>query len=386
MTLKVLHLVHSFQTGGAEGVVLNLIRFGAPGIDNFVCSLTEPNDLAAALESPRVGFSCLKKRSGNDLSILPRLARLIDDERIDVVHSQGWGTYIEGLIAAKLMSRRRPRFLFAFHGKSMDDVVHGIPWRRRLAQRVAVAFTDACIAPAAHMASDFAKSLSVSPRKIEVIYNGIDTARFAPGRDPFARASLGLNDSHFVIGFVGRLDPVKNLDGAIETFARFRAALSERDAARVRLLIVGDGAERAALGRAVVAAGLESAVLFAGLRSDVSACMSAMDAYFQPSLYEGHSLTLLEAMATGLPVLSSAVGGTPEIIVDGETGFLREPRDYEGMARVLADLYAHSELREQVGKRARTRITRDYGVAAMVARYERLYEHLTGSVQRPCVE
>src|SRR5262245_15693352 len=115
--VKVLHVVHSFQTGGAERVVLNLIRFGSAGIDNVVCSLSSPNDLAVALDPDRARFLCLEKRAGNDVAIVPRLARLIDQERIDIVHTQGWGTYLESLLAAKLVSRRRPRLVFAFHGK-----------------------------------------------------------------------------------------------------------------------------------------------------------------------------------------------------------------------------------------------------------------------------
>ena len=382
--MKVLHLVHSFQTGGAERVVVNLIYFASPWLDNSVCSLTEPNDLVATLAARSTPFVCLRKRSGNDLGAVLRLARLIDEQQIDVVHAQGWGTYLEGLIAAKLLSRRRPRFIFAFHGKSIDDVSNGVPWRRRVAQRLAFSFTDACIAPAAHMARDYAASIGVPPDRIAVIYNGIDTARFAPRRDSEVRRSLGIDDNAFVVGFAGRLDPVKDIGTALTAFASLRAAVPEQARATVRMLIVGDGAERAALEQAAQARGLAGSVLFAGMRSDVPACMSAMDVYLQPSLYEGHSLTIMEAMAMGLPVISTRVGGTPEIIADGENGFLREPRDSEGMAQIARELYSRPQLRERIGQAARARITGDFSVATMVSAYEHLYMRLLKGVEPQC--
>jgi sugar transferase (PEP-CTERM/EpsH1 system associated) len=384
--MKVLHLVHSFQTGGAERVVANLVHFAASWVDNTVCSLTEPNDLAATLDARRSRFFCLKKRAGNDFGVVRRLARLIDEQQIDIVHAQGWGTYLEGLVAAKVLSRRRPRFIFAFHGKSIDDVAQGVPWRRRAAQRLAFAFTDACIAPAGHMARDYAGGIGVSADRVTVIYNGIDTTRFSARGNGEIRRSLGLDDAAFVIGFTGRLDPVKNIDTALAAFGSFRAQLPEAERAATRMLIVGDGAERASLEKAAQARGLTDSVIFAGMRSDVPACMSAMDVYLQPSFYEGHSLTLLEAMAMGLPVIATRVGGTPEIIADGENGYLREPRDSQGMAQVVRQLYSDPELRKRIGSAGRGRVTSQFSVATMVGAYEHLYMRLLNGVEPQCAE
>lgn len=382
--IRVLHLVHAFQTGGAERVVLDLTRHGSRSIENHVCSLCEPHDLTSQLDSERVGFTCLHKRSGNDLRVIAALAGLIDEERIEVVHAQGWGTFVEGLLAAKWLAKRRAAFIFAFHGKSMEDVARGVPLRRRIAQRVAQWFTDACVAPACHMADDYARTIGLRRDRIEVIPNGVDIGRFGPGSRRDARSALGLGADDFVIGFVGRLDPVKDIRGLVEVFARFRKNLP-LNRERARLLIVGDGTERGTAESVIADRGLGESVLLTGLRTDIPQCMAAMDIYLQPSYYEGHSLTILEAMAAGLPVVSTSVGGTPEIIEDGRSGLLYRPGDYEQMAAAMLSLYGQPALRAEIGNSGRKRVAEHFSVDTMVRRYEELYRRVVRIVERPCV-
>jgi len=382
--IRVLHLVHAFQTGGAERVVLDLTRHGSRSIENYVCSLCEPHDLASQLDSKRVGFRCLHKRNGNDLRVIAALATLIDEERIEVVHAQGWGTFVEGLLAAKWLAKRRPAFIFAFHGKSMEDVANGIPLRRRIAQRVGQCFTDACVAPARHMADDYARTIGLRRDRIEVICNGIDIDKFGRWSRRDARSALGLGPEDFVVGFVGRLDPVKDIRGLVEVFARFRKELV-LDRERARLLIVGNGAELQTAESAIADRGLGESVLLAGLRTDIPQCMAVMDIYLQPSHYEGHSLTILEAMATGLPVVSTSVGGTPEIINNGRSGLLYRPGDYEQMAAAILNLYRQPALCSEIGNSGRERVAGHFSVDMMVRRYEELYRRVVRIVERPCV-
>jgi glycosyltransferase involved in cell wall biosynthesis len=379
--MKVLHLVHAFQTGGAERVVLNLTRYGSPDVQNVVCSLTEPHDLVSQLDRSKVGFHCLRKIEGNDPTLPRKLAGIFDAEGVDIVHSQGWGTYLEGLLAAKWFARRRPAFIFAFHGKSLQEVEQGVPMRQRVSQRLASVFTDACVAPAAHMADDYARNIWLRRSHIEVIYNGVDTDAFR--RTSISRSSLGLGlrDDDLVVGFVGRLDPVKDLDGIVTAFAGLRQQLPGRS---VRLLMIGEGPELTALRKKISSLQLGDAVILAGLRADIARCMSAMDVYFQPSRYEGHSVTLLEAMSAGLPVVSTRVGGTPEIVADGRTGFLHTPGDYTAMSATLARLLGDAALRESIGRAARAHIVETYSVGAMVGNYERLYRKVLGIAERPC--
>jgi glycosyltransferase involved in cell wall biosynthesis len=379
--VKVLHLVHAFQTGGAERVVLNLIDHGSPDVRNFVCSLTGPNDLATQPPMRGVPFRCLDKRRGNDPAVVPTLARMIAESGIDVVHSQGWGTYLEGLVAAKVFAKPRPAFIFAFHGKSIEEARRGMPLRQRLAQRAAGWLTDAYVAPAESMAADYARSTGVRRERIRVIHNGVDTARFGFGSGTAVRRSLGIDADEFVVGFVGRLDPVKDIRGLVETFSIFLRS-HEHAALTARLLVVGDGQELPLARRA--AASLDARVVFAGSREDVHHCMAAMDVYLQPSFYEGHSLTLLEAMASRLPVVSTAVGGTPEVVASGRNGYLHQAGDYMAMASSLMRLYDSPSLRRTVGESARSTVAEQFSIAAMVSAYERLYGELRQTPEQRC--
>jgi len=373
--IRVLHVVHAFQTGGAERVVLDLTRAGGVAIVNHVCSLCPPNDLAAELDLRRTPFTCLEKRSGNDLRLVRALARLIDASDIDVVHAQGWGTFLEALIAAKWYARRRPAFVFAFHGKSMAEVTHDVPWRRRIAQRIAHRFTDACIAPANHMADDYARTIGISRNDVQVIHNGVDVNRFRGADRSAARAALGLDAADFVIGFVGRLDDVKDIPGLVRILAPVREAIGAASP-RVRLLVVGDGEARSAAERLAADVGVSADVVFAGRRGDVPRCLAAMDVYLQPSFYEGHSIAILEAMASGLPVVSTCVGGTPEIVVHGETGYLHAPADYAALAGAVLELYRQPDARAAMGRAGRERVIKYFSVATMVERYEDLYRRI----------
>ena len=373
--IKVLHIVHAFQTGGAERVILNLIQHGDKQIANHVCSLCEPHELVSQLDLSSTGFDCLKKQPGNDLRVAREIARLIDENSVDVVHAQGWGTFIESLLAAKWLAKRRPAFIYAFHGKGMADVSHGIPLRRRIAQRIAHAFTDACIAPAKHMVADYAQIVGMNQKRVELIYNGVDLKKFDCPRSSDVRRSLGLESSDFVVGFVGRLNAVKDILGLVRVIAKVQNMASELPRA-VRLLVVGEGTERVAAERLAAELGVTDKIRFVGLRSDIAQCLACMDVYLQPSYYEGHSIAILEAMASGLPVVSTSVGGTPEIVAHGKTGFLYLPGEYDRMAKAVIELRRRQDMCKAIGDAGRERVAKRFSVEAMVARYEDLYSRV----------
>ncbi|MDE2049748.1 MAG: glycosyltransferase, partial [Gammaproteobacteria bacterium] len=277
----------------------------------------------------------------------------------------------------------RPAFIFAFHGKSVLEAQRGMPLRQRLAQRAACWFTDAYVAPADGMAADYARSIGCRRERIHVIYNGVDTARFGAGAGAAVRESLGIGTGEFVVGFVGRLDPVKDIRGLVQAFSILLRS-RECSAVTARLLVIGEGQELPAAQRAAADLGVRDRVVFAGRRTDVHRCMAAMDVYLQPSLYEGHSLTLLEAMASGLPVVSTAVGGTPEVVVSARNGYLHRPGDYAAMASSLMALCGSPSLRRTLGESARTTVAERFSIAPMVSGYERLYRELHEAREHRC--
>jgi glycosyltransferase involved in cell wall biosynthesis len=172
---------------------------------------------------------------------------------------------------------------------------------------------------------------------------------------------------------VGRLDPVKNLDGLFMAFKRSIDLFSDKKA---RLLVVGDGQELPRLKDLSKALGLEKQVYFSGMRNDVGFCLSAMDVYVQPSFYEGHSNTILEAMASGIPVISTHVGGTPEIVTHGDSGFLFKPGDTEEIAMAIAELRNNSDKRGIMAEKGRQKVKDLFSVDTMVKNYIGLFDEL----------
>jgi glycosyltransferase involved in cell wall biosynthesis len=205
-------------------------------------------------------------------------------------------------------------------------------------------------------------------RRVGVTYNGID-----PGHRPTAfqrasaRAALGLPEDAFVVGTVARLDPVKNLHLLIQA----HAFLVSRHP-QIRTVVIGDGAERAALEEHAARSGFAASITFAGYRSDVRLLMAAFDVYVNCSSYEGVSLTILEAMATALPVVATRVGGNPEVVIDHETGLL-VPGNPRALADAIAGLVHDDRRRHAMGDAGRFRVKRHFSIARMVEEYAEVY-------------
>jgi glycosyltransferase involved in cell wall biosynthesis len=207
--------------------------------------------------------------------------------------------------------------------------------------------------------------------RLEVIPNGIDLSAYAPNPEQRAqvRQELGIAPQAFVIGTVGRMTPVKNQ----ALLVRAAMPLLGDD---VHLVLVGDGPERTAVANLAATAARPDRVHLLGQRLDTARLMSAFDVFALPSQGEGLPMVVPEAMATGLPVLSTAVGGVPEVIEHGKTGFLVPPADETAMRAELADLIARPSLVRACGQAARELALRDYSTARMAERYLTLYQQL----------
>jgi sugar transferase (PEP-CTERM/EpsH1 system associated) len=214
-------------------------------------------------------------------------------------------------------------------------------------------------------------TVGVPPRKVQVIANGVDTERFRDDRRIDARRALGLDDREFVVGSVGRLDPVKDYPTLLEAFA----ALGGRDPSPL-LFLVGDGPQRSALEAQVVNSGLTGRVQLLGERDDVSTVLAALDVFVLPSIAEGMSNVILEAMSSGLPVVATAVGGNPELVLDGSTGRLVPPRSPGLLAAALGSYLAEPSLLRLHGKAGRERVLAHFSLDRMVSAYRDLYRGL----------
>jgi sugar transferase (PEP-CTERM/EpsH1 system associated) len=219
--------------------------------------------------------------------------------------------------------------------------------------------------------------VGIRPERISTICNGVDTDKFHPAdRKPAGALPASLSgEGLVVIGTVGRLQPVKDQQTLLAAFAD--VVRESGDAASpARLLMVGDGPLREVLERQAQALGIAHLTCFAGDRSDVAQLLQCMDVFVLPSLAEGISNTILEAMATGLPVLATRVGGNVELVQDGANGALFEPADVAALKRLLASYLADPLTRRRHGERSRRLAVEGFSLQAMVEGYRGAYESL----------
>jgi glycosyltransferase involved in cell wall biosynthesis len=256
------------------------------------------------------------------------------------------------------------------HGRDINTM-NGDPLRRRVFRRFCYSLCDEVFAVSRELREHYAKQVRFAPSKINVIPNGVDLDRFRP--DPATRARLragiGASEQEIILGTVGRLDPVKD-------HATLLAAAEQVIGAGmpVRVVIVGDGPNKEQLQAAIdKSSSLQGRITLAGESSKPEDWLNSFDVFVLPSLSEGMSNTVLEAMATELPCVVTAVGANPDLVESDKTGFLVEPRDFRSLAARMLQLAADRDLCSAFGRSARQRVERDFSLQRMLENYSRLY-------------
>lgn len=372
----IVHVVHRFDVGGMENGVVNLINTLPETLgDHAVLALTEANPaFVARVHKPGVRIVELHKPPGQTVKILPRLVRAIRALRPTVFHTRNVAT-LETQVAAWLC--RVPVRVHGEHGWDVGDLDGSNRTMARL-RRVMRPFVHHQIALSGNTHRYLREKVGVTNEKLSNICNGVDTARFTPAIDPTTRRSAFdgvLSPEHFVVGAVGRLAEVKNVTLLIKAFAQV-ATRNPRFASQARLAIIGDGPQRAALEQAAHAHGIGAQTWFAGARADIPVCLRAMDVLCLPSLAEGISNAILEALASGVPVVATAVGGNPELIADGAQGFLVVSGDADAIANRLEAYHADPAMRQRHADAARRHAMTRFSLSGMVGQYHAVYERL----------
>jgi sugar transferase (PEP-CTERM/EpsH1 system associated) len=293
--------------------------------------------------------------------------------RPHIVHTRNWGA-IEAVVAAKLAGV--PVVIHSEHGYEVD-MFAGLPLRRRLFRRLAYSMADAFFAVTRELRDFHARQAWISPERMGVLYNGVDTQRFAPRSEwrAAARKELGFGTDSFVVGTVGRLVPIKDQQTLLQA-----AALLATRGVNVRVLLVGSGPERERL-QSLATGALAGRVCLVGDSGKVAELLNAMDVFVLPSLKEGMSNTLLEAMASGLPVLATDVGGNPEIVENNVNGCLFSPGDATWLANKLQSLAQSPAFVHQLGTAARNRAIDSFNLSLMLESYRSLYLQLAARRQ-----
>ena len=371
-TIRVTHVVHSLGVGGLENGVVNLVSAPATGIQHSIVCLTGVGALGARL-SKDVEVSAVGKGRGHDVQAFLRLVAQLRRLRPHVVHSRNWATF-DAVLAARLA--RVPVVVHGEHGRDISDP-DGLHALRNRVRRLSTPLISRFVTVSDDLRRWLVERVRIPASKIVHIYNGVDTTRFSPGPGERVRARLGLSVDQPVIGTVARLDPVKDQPGLLRAFA-----LAVRQEPEAVLLIVGDGPCRPALEALAGSLGVRRSVQFLGERSDVPDLLRAMDVFVLPSIAEGISNTVLEAMATGLPVVATRVGGNPELVEDGTTGMLVPKEDPRALATALGAYLDDPALRNLHGKSSRERAVAVFDLQRMRRTYVDLYVGLAGTRTR----
>ncbi|MCE9556462.1 MAG: glycosyltransferase [Planctomycetes bacterium] len=363
-------LVHTLNVGGAEILAREFaLRSTADFRFVFAC-LDEVGEMGNQLQSLGYPVAVLQRRPGFDLRCIRRLARFCREQRVGLIHAHQYGPFFYAELASRL-ARGIP-VLLTEHGRDYPDYRRP---KRVFANRWLLRRRDRVVAVGENVREALVNFEGISRDRIEVVYNGINVESYAaPQPDRFAvRRELGLDDSHLVVLQVARLNRLKDHATAIRAMAQ---VASEFPAAR--LVLVGDGEERPALEALVATLRLQKMVLFTGMRIDVPRFLAAADVLLLTSISEGIPLTLLEAMAGSLPCVSTAVGGVPEVIVDGQTGLLAPAGDAAEIARQLGKLLSDADMRRRMGAAGRERAQAQFGDRTMHQSYHRIFNEMLG--------
>jgi sugar transferase (PEP-CTERM/EpsH1 system associated) len=370
----VAHVVFRLDVGGLENGLVNLInRIPAQRFRHVIISLTDYTEFRERLTRSDVPVFALHKPPGNSLVTQFKLWRLFHRLRPDIVHTRNLGT-LEATLPAALAGV--PARIHGEHGRDVDDL-DGTNTRRQILRRLYKPFVHQYIALSQDLASYLQHKIGVAPSRIAQIYNGVDAKLFHPAeevRDAVPHGDFS-GPGRFVIGTVGRMQGVKDPLTLARAFVRLVQTMPGAEQ-RLRLVMIGDGPLREPVRVLLAEAGVDGYAWLPGERNDVARIMRSFDLFVLPSLAEGISNTILEAMATGLPVLATAVGGNPELIQAGVTGTLVPRDDPESMARAMRAYAESAELCRRHGIEARRTMERKFGMETMVDAYMTTYDKL----------
>jgi len=320
-------------------------------------------ELVSELRKRDIKFLWLKESTQvYDYKFLKNIIQLIKQNRIDFIHSHTWGTDFYGYWASKIL---RIPMITTIHNRYYIFE----KWTRRFSYKAFISHIKKIVAVSKDIQDLLRGELKLSPQKVKLIYNGIDTRKFEYKKDlEGVRKELNLSKGELVLGNVGNLREVKDHHTLILSFNRISFLFPQ-----VKLLIIGEGELKSSLVKLCEELGLENKVLFLGHRKDVPSLLDLMDVFILSSRLEGCSISILEAMASEKPVVATRVGGNPELVLEGKTGLLVPSAEPEKLAQKIILLIKDEKLRRKMGREGKKRVREKFSLERMIKNYEELY-------------
>lgn len=374
----VAHVIHRLDVGGMENGLVNLINhMPAEAYRHAIVCMTECTEFRRRIRRDDVILHSLGKRDGKDLGVHRRLWRVLRSLRADIAHTRNLATLEAQVTAAVAGIHAR---VHGEHGWDVGDP-NGANARNRRLRRIVRPLVGQYVALSQHQVDYLRTAIGVPPARLMHIYNGVDIARFAPranhpaGPAPWPEGFAP--PGTVVIGAVMRMQPVKAPQHLADAFIALRERAPDAFA-DLRLVIVGDGPLQDSVSRSLAEAGVAEQAWLPGSRDDVPDLMRATDIFVVPSLAEGICNTILEAMASGLPVIATDVGGNPDLVQPGLTGTLVPASNPDALATALAAYATDPARRRREGGLARARAEQHFSMEAMVRGYLNVYARALG--------
>jgi sugar transferase (PEP-CTERM/EpsH1 system associated) len=359
--LTILHLVIGLETGGLERFVIDLVAENQKEFNQFVVCLEQAGKLAVNCGAELI---LLNMPPGIHVGVVWKIADIVKENHVDIIHTHNEKAQLYGGMAGLLA---RVPVVHTKHGKNSLDC------RTILRNNISARMCRKVVAVSCDAATECTQREMIPSAKVLTILNGVDTERFSPAGDQMNfKKRLGFSEDTLLIGIVARLAPVKDHATLFEA-----CRILNESAYQFRLFVVGDGPLKDQLEAVAYSLGIDKQVIFTGMRDDIPDLMRAMDIFVLSSLSEGISITLLEAMSCCLPIVATEVGGNPEVVVDGLTGFLVPPQHPELLADKLRVLITDQQLRQQMGKVGRQRVVNHFSIKETAEKYRQLYLTLT---------
>jgi sugar transferase (PEP-CTERM/EpsH1 system associated) len=368
--IKILHVIYSLGMGGAERVIVNYAKyFDKNRYELFVCALTEGGPYENDLNKAGVSYFILNKKKGIDLSVIPKISRILRSEQIDIVHlhdfsSIAWVTIPAIIFGVKRIIRTEHNVKRLNRGL-MSNMKNTIKFILDFFQKQIVCVSE-------EVRKTHRKKIGFLSNKYLTIHNGIDKELFDIhlDREKYLR-EFNFDQKAILVCIVGRFFPQKAHD--IFLYA-IRYVLEKKN--NLGILIVGDGPRKKELFELAKELGIYNQVTFTGNRSDIPQLLNLIDIFALSSAWEGFPMTILEAMACGKPAIVTDVGGNREAVIDGETGFIVPPGNPLAMSEAIIELIDKPELRRKMGIKGKERFLKNFTAQVMVQRTEMIYENL----------
>lgn len=371
---KIVHLIDSLAIGGAQTHLLTILKcIDRKKYFHIVFSLTDNMDIAKEIES--LGIKAISLNLQESLKkkrwtvVIREVSKMLKEERPVLLETHLTWSRIFGTIAFIIIGKKK---IIAFE----QGDIYNTGWQYRLANFLTSSFIDVIVVSSNAIKKWISKNYWISGSKVVVMHNSILIEFFKPKGDRQSfRQMLGIGKDEVVLGSVGTLGTGvnKGMNYCIDAMSILAKKYSN-----IRLLIVGDGELRNALEKQAKDLGLEGAVKFLGFRRDVDLILNAIDIFVLASPFEPCGIAMIEAMATGKPVVGSASGGIPEIVEDGVTGFLFIPKDSTSLAKTLERLIEDEKLRKEIGIKARKRAEEKFEAKKYVRQLESVCAGLLG--------